>query len=69
MIFVIIMLLNTRVIAKVKLIDLLQSKKKMEKARIRRPWMSVLGLLISLTLLATAYYLATSSLSCLYRFW
>ena len=61
-IFVIIMLLNTRVIAKVKLIDLLQSKKKMEKARIRRPWMSVLVLLISLTLLATAYYLATSSL-------
>ena len=61
-IFVIIMLLNTRVIAKVKLIDLLQSKKKMEKARIRRPWVSVLVLLISLTLLGTAYYLATSSL-------
>lgn len=61
-IFIIIMLLNTRVIAKVKLIDLLQSKKKMEKARIRRSWMSVLVLLISLLLLGIAYYLATDSL-------
>ena len=61
-IFIVIMLLNTRVIAKVKLIDLLQAKKKMETTRMRSSWISVLVLLLSLILLGTAYYMATASL-------
>ena len=61
-IFIVIMLLNTRVIAKVKLIDLLQAKKKMEATRMRSSWISVLVLLLSLILLGTAYYMATASL-------
>lgn len=61
-IFIVIMLLNTRVIAKVKLIDLLQAKKKMESTRMRSSWISVLVLLLSLILLGTAYYMATASL-------
>ncbi|MCC2832273.1 FtsX-like permease family protein [[Clostridium] innocuum] len=61
-IFIVIMLLNTRVIAKVKLIDLLQVKKKMETTRMRSSWISVLVLLLSLILLGTAYYMATASL-------
>ena len=62
-IFFVIMLLNTRVIAKVKLIDMLQAKKKIEKVRITKPWAAVLVLLLSIGCLAVAYYLTSSSMT------
>lgn len=61
-IFVIIILLNTRIIAKVKLIDLLQAKKKLEKQRLMKPWFAVLVFILSIGMLATAYYFTSSSL-------
>lgn len=60
-IFLVIMLLNTRVIAKVKLIELLQAERKQEKARIQKPFIAVLIFIVSLLLLGAAYYLATRS--------
>lgn len=62
-IFFVIMLLNTRVIAKVKLIELLHAKKKIEKVRITKPWAALLVLLISLFCLGIAYYLTMSSMT------
>lgn len=62
-IFFVIMLLNTRVISKVKLIELLHAKKKIEKVRITKPWAAVLVLFVSLVCLATAYYLTSSSIT------
>lgn len=61
-IFIVIMMLNTRIIGKVHLIDLLHSKKKQEKSRLNRPWQSVIVFLISLIMLGAAYYMATLSL-------
>ena len=61
-IFFILMLLNTRVIAKVKLIDLLQAKKKVEKIRINNPFVAVILLIISLICSGIAYWLTTYSL-------
>lgn len=62
-IFFTIMLLNTRVIAKVKLIDMLHAKKKVEKVKITKPWAAVLVLLVSLICLGVAYYLTSSSMT------
>lgn len=61
-IFFVIMLLNTRVIAKVKLIELLQADRKQEKARIQKPIVAVFIFLVSVVLLGAAYYLATRSI-------
>lgn len=61
-IFLILMLLNTRVIAKVKLIDLLQAKKKVEKIRINNPLIAIILLIISLICLGIAYWMTTYSL-------
>ena len=61
-IFLIIMLLNTRVISKVKLIDLLHAKKKVEKIRINNPIIAVILLIISLICLGIAYWLTSYSL-------
>lgn len=61
-IFLILMLLNTRVISKVKLIDLLHAKKKVEKIRINNPVIALILLVISLICLGIAYWLTTYSL-------
>lgn len=62
-IFVVIMLLNTRVIARVKLIELLRAEKQVEKQRLVRPILSVLLFIVSLAMIGGAYKLATSSLT------
>lgn len=61
-IFLILMLCNTRVISKVKLIDLLQAKKKVEKIRVNNPVAAIILLIISLICLGIAYWMTTYSL-------
>lgn len=62
-IFLVVMVFNTRIISKVKLIDLLHAKKMIEKQRILKTWLSLLVLIISLACIGTAYYFATGSLT------
>lgn len=62
-IFLVIMLFNTRVIAKVKLIELLRADKLVEKQRLMRPVMSLLVFILSIGCILTAYKLATTSLT------
>lgn len=61
-IFLVVMIFNTRIISKVKLIDLLHAKKKIEKQRLLKTWLSLIVLIISLCCIATAYYLASGPL-------
>lgn len=62
MIFVVLMVMNARIIRKQKLIDLLSAQKQQEKQRLQRLWSSVLLFLCSLLCLGMTYYLATTSL-------
>lgn len=61
-IFIVVMLFNTRILNKYKLIDLLHSTQKQEKKLIMRPVISVLLFIISILMLSGTYYLATVSI-------
>lgn len=55
-IYIIVLLFNSIIINKVKLIDLLTSSKKNEKLRIKNIWTSVIVFIISITIIGYAYY-------------
>ena len=55
-IYLIVLLFNSNVIRKVKLIDLLNAAKKNQDIKVRNLWLSVVIFIISITLLGGAYY-------------
>ena len=55
-IYLIVLLFNSNVIRKVKLIDLLNAAKKNQDIKVRNLWLSVVIFIISITLLGVAYY-------------
>lgn len=61
-IFLILMVLNTRIMRKQNLIELLSASKRNEKQRLNTLLLSVVLFIISIVLLGSAYYLATVSL-------
>ncbi|MGN1401653.1 MAG: FtsX-like permease family protein [Bacillus sp. (in: firmicutes)] len=54
-IFFIVMLFNSFMISRYKLIDLMMAAKKNEQTKMRNPWMSFIVFILSIILLATAY--------------
>ena len=63
LIFLTVMVLNTRIINKVKLIDLLHAKKQIEKQRVLKTWVAVLLLAASLACIGIAYFLTSGPLT------
>lgn len=59
--YLIVMLFNTFMISKCKLIDLMQSGRKSEKLKIRSPWLCTIIFIISAAALGYAYYSVTHS--------
>lgn len=57
--YVLVMIFNTLIISKCKLIDLLYSKRKNEKIRIKNPWVCIIIFIISSIVLGYAYYMVT----------
>ena len=55
-IYIVVLLFNSIVINKVKLIDLLMASKKSEKLRIKNTWVSVIIFIISICMIGFAYY-------------
>lgn len=55
--FVLVMIFNTVIISKYKIIDLLTSSRKNENIRIKNPYIYILSFILSLILIGLAYYL------------
>lgn len=62
-IYLIVMLFNTVIINKNKLIDLLQASKKTEKVRLKNPILCLILFVISIAMLGIAYYMVTDGFS------
>lgn len=58
-IYFIVMVFNTIIVGKNKLIDLLQASKKQEKIKLKNSIICILLFIVSIVLLSTAYYLVT----------
>lgn len=56
-IFILVMLFNTRTIAKYELIDLLTASRKNQEIKVKNRWLAFIIFLISLIVLATAYFI------------
>lgn len=68
-IYFVVMIFNTLMVRKCKLIDLLQANKKTEKIKLKNPTLSIILFIISVLLLACAYYLVTDGFfDILYKF-
>lgn len=61
--YLIVMIFNTLVVTKCKLIDLLYSNKKNEKVKIKNPLICFVVFILSCCLLGYAYYMVTDGLS------
>lgn len=61
--YLIVMIFNTLVVTRCKLIDLLYSSKKNEKVKIKNPIVCLLVFVIACSLLGYAYYMVTDGLS------
>lgn len=60
--YLIVILFQTVIINRCKLIDLLQSGRRSEEVRMKNPWLCACVFLIGVTMLGTAYYLVTGGL-------
>lgn len=58
--YLLVMIFNTIIIGKCKLIDLIRSSKKSEKIKLKNPWICTIVFIISCTALGYAYYLVTA---------
>lgn len=61
LIFAILMIFNTRIISKYKLIDMLNAGRKNEEIKLKSPVLSSIIFIISLIILGSAYYLVIKS--------
>ncbi len=59
--YLLVMLFNTVIINKCKLIDLLQANKKSEKVKLKNTWLCIIIFIISSITLGYAYYLVTGN--------
>ena len=57
--YLIVIIFNTIIINKYKLIDLLSASKKSEKVKLKNPYVCIVIFIISVIVLGTAYYLVT----------
>lgn len=62
-IYIIVMIFNTIIVSKNKLINLLQASKKQEKIRLKNPVICILLFILSVVILSSAYYMVTDGLS------
>lgn len=62
-IYIIVMVFNTIIINKNKLINLLQASKKQEKVRLKNPIVCILLFIISVSILGFSYYMVTDGLN------
>ena len=67
-IYFIVMVFNTIIVSKNKLINLLQASKKQEKIRLKNPIVCIILFVISVLLLGTAYYLVTDGIEKLIQY-
>ncbi len=61
-IYLIVMIFNTIVVSKNKLINLLQASKRGENLKIKNPYICILLFIVSVLMLASAYYMVTSGI-------
>lgn len=57
LIYIVVLIFNSSIIRRVKLIDLLTSARKNEKLRVKNIWISVVVFIISVTMIGSAYYI------------
>lgn len=62
-IYFVVMIFNTIIVSKNKLINLLQASKKQEKIKLKKPIICILLFILSIGMLGCAYYLVTDGLS------
>lgn len=62
-IYVVVLLLNTIIIGRAKLIELISAGKKSQKIRIRNPWIGLVVFLAACGILASAYYNVTANMA------
>ena len=55
--YVVVMLLNSVVVSRFKLIDLMQSGKKSEQIKLKNPWVCVIVFVLAAVMLGIAYYM------------
>ena len=67
-IYFIVMIFNTIIVSKNKLINLLQASKKQEKIKLKNPIICVILFIISVLMLGTAYYLVTEKINELLKY-
>ena len=60
-IYLIVMIFNTIVVSKNKLINLLQASKRGENLKIKNPYICILLFIVSVLMLASAYYMVTGA--------
>ncbi len=61
--YLLVMIFNTIVIGKCKLIDLISASKKSEKVKLKNPWFCISIFIISCVVLGYAYYLVTAGIA------
>ena len=61
-IYLVVMIFNTIIINKNKLINLLQASKKQEKIKLRNPYVCIVLFILSIGMLGSAYYMVTDGL-------
>lgn len=62
-IYLVVMIFNTIIVSKNKLINLLQASKKQEKIKIKNPIVCIIIFIISIAMLSRAYYMVTDGLT------
>ena len=62
-IYIVVMIFNTIIVNKNKLINLLQASKKQEKIKLKNPIICIILFILSILILGCAYYMVTSGLS------
>ena len=61
-IYLVVMIFNTIIINKNKLINLLQASKKQEKIKLKNPYVCIVLFILSIGMLGSAYYMVTDGL-------
>ena len=67
-IYFIVMIFNTIVVSKNKLINLIQANKKQEKIKIKNSYLCIVLFIISIIMLGIAYYMVTGGLEDLFQY-
>lgn len=66
--YLLVMIFNTIIVSKCRLIELLHGSKKSEEVKVKNPYICIIVFLISCLILGRAYYLVTDGIGELYKF-